>query len=285
MAPEDIEQLEDNLVETGLVESTQCAQFAQHKGFHLPRETLVHWGIWFTLLDPRCSEVVVTLARAYHQGFSTGYTLAEAIIHPDPAWTKKEYPACITQCTETPITKESMMLPNEQGEFEVNTASKSTTEDSDRSNSLSPKRSKFKKRKRRGLETLLPTSAPSSIMSRANPLRISFSFFSCCSRTGVSWPTRFEGCRNPDTAFRRTLGVPNPAKEAVDRQATTWSKYEYPALHTQADLMEDGSAAIRLREREVTNLGVTGRKIWEKDEVTPESVTRKSHLHRVIFII
>lgn len=117
----------------GVLSATGNSDSPRHS-FHSPRSAI-------QLEHDHVAPIVPSrLQRRLHIG--------GAIKYADAAWTSKWYTACTTQCTKTPITKELMVLPNEQGEFEVDAPSKSATEDSDQSNSPPPKSSKPKKGKR-----------------------------------------------------------------------------------------------------------------------------------------
>lgn len=93
------------------------------------------WGIYFTVVDQRPNEILVTLSTTYHQGFGTGYTLAEAINCAHESWESLRYLTCSTQCTKHPITKKLMVLPNQQGEFGDDEPSRSAIEDAGESDS------------------------------------------------------------------------------------------------------------------------------------------------------
>lgn len=54
--------------------ATACAQFLRHASTYFQRSNLNQWGIPFTLIDQRAHEIVITLPKAYHECFSTGYT-------------------------------------------------------------------------------------------------------------------------------------------------------------------------------------------------------------------
>ncbi|KAK0714202.1 JmjC domain, hydroxylase-domain-containing protein [Lasiosphaeria miniovina] len=87
-----------------------CEQCVRHTAVFVPPSTLTDWGIPYTIIDQRASEVVVTMPRAYHSGFSTGYTLAEAVNYADADWTPNGHVACLPSCPDNPIPIEFLEL-------------------------------------------------------------------------------------------------------------------------------------------------------------------------------
>ncbi len=60
-----------------------CGQCIRHRSLFVPPSVLDGWQIPYTVVDQRAPEVVVTMPRTYHSGFSTGYTPAEASNYAD----------------------------------------------------------------------------------------------------------------------------------------------------------------------------------------------------------
>ncbi|VUC35719.1 unnamed protein product [Clonostachys rosea] len=65
---------------------SSCSQFIRHACICIPTAELEKWGIPYTAVDQRAGEIVVTLPSTYHQGFSLGYTKAEAVNYADKKW-------------------------------------------------------------------------------------------------------------------------------------------------------------------------------------------------------
>ncbi|KAF4125192.1 [histone H3]-trimethyl-L-lysine4 demethylase [Geosmithia morbida] len=63
-----------------------CSQFMRHRAHFLFPTKLDRLAIPYRVVDQRAGETVVVLPDAYHQGFSTGYTLAEAKNYAEPGW-------------------------------------------------------------------------------------------------------------------------------------------------------------------------------------------------------
>ena len=80
-----------------------CGQCIRHRSLFVPTTLLDEWDIPYTVVDQRAPEVVVTMPRTYHSGFSAGYTLAEASNYADADWTPGGYVACPITCPDFPI--------------------------------------------------------------------------------------------------------------------------------------------------------------------------------------
>ena len=114
--PADRAKLEDGLQENGLRKpSDRCAQFVRHKALFCPTPILDKWDVRYTVLRQRAGEVVITLPRAYHQGFSVGFTLAEAVNFANESWEVPNDTDCRSACGNSYIPK-TFMAPLDQGE-------------------------------------------------------------------------------------------------------------------------------------------------------------------------
>ncbi|KAK0627160.1 JmjC domain, hydroxylase-domain-containing protein, partial [Immersiella caudata] len=71
-----------------------CDQCVRHAGVFVPVSTLKEWRIPHTIIDQRASEIIITMPGAYHSGFSTGYTLAEAVNYADEDWRLDAHDVC-----------------------------------------------------------------------------------------------------------------------------------------------------------------------------------------------
>ncbi|VUC25055.1 unnamed protein product [Clonostachys rosea] len=87
----------------------RCSQFIRHACLYFPTALLDEWNIPYAVVDQRAGDVVVTLPGTYHQGFSLGYTKAEAINYAGQEWSASQvrYP-CSTDCTSLPILQSAM---------------------------------------------------------------------------------------------------------------------------------------------------------------------------------
>ena len=73
---------------------SHCAQFLRHSATYYPTSILDDWGISYKIIHQKGGEVVVTFPQVYHQGFSAGYTFAEAINYADQNWNIQGYHEC-----------------------------------------------------------------------------------------------------------------------------------------------------------------------------------------------
>ncbi|KAF4535055.1 Transcription factor jumonji aspartyl beta-hydroxylase [Lasiodiplodia theobromae] len=64
-----------------------CSQFLRHDASYSPKSCLEEWGVSYKVLSQKPGEIVYTFGRAYHQGFSTGPTIAEAVNFAEEDWT------------------------------------------------------------------------------------------------------------------------------------------------------------------------------------------------------
>ncbi|VUC29874.1 unnamed protein product [Clonostachys rosea] len=98
--------------------ASSCAQFMRHACLYVTTKLLDEWKIPFTIIDQQEGDIVVTLPNAYHQGFSVGYTKAEAINYADSSWDpEKTRNGCNSNCPGTPITLQCLVLRDEKKDF------------------------------------------------------------------------------------------------------------------------------------------------------------------------
>lgn len=91
--------------------ASSCSQFMRHRAEFFFPEKLEKLGIPHRIIDQRPGETMVILPDAYHEGFSTGYTLAEAKNYADNEWSTDTYKPCEENCQlETAIPAEYMRL-------------------------------------------------------------------------------------------------------------------------------------------------------------------------------
>ena len=74
--------------------TADCTQTLQHSATWYPVSTLEEWEIPYTVIHQRAGEVVITFPQVYHQGFSAGYTFAEAVNYADADWNLQGYRGC-----------------------------------------------------------------------------------------------------------------------------------------------------------------------------------------------
>lgn len=103
--PEHRVKLDNAILSTNLLNRPRCEQFVRHASLYIPLGTLDKWGVSYTLIEQKAGEILITLPGAYHQGFSVGATLAEAVNYADDDWTEKGYCACTKAgCGQEAIT-------------------------------------------------------------------------------------------------------------------------------------------------------------------------------------
>lgn len=115
--PQSGRRLEERLVATGI--GKRCSQFLRHSARYVPRSLLDAWGISYKVIRQLPNEIIVTFPGAYHQGFSTGFTCAEAVNYAESDWSTEQYQFCSDRCPEGSI-QASMMALIESGESQHN---------------------------------------------------------------------------------------------------------------------------------------------------------------------
>jgi hypothetical protein len=85
-----------------------CSQNIRHCATYIPREKLKSWGLEIRVFPQDPGDVVVTFPRAYHQGFSTGVTIGEAVNYAPDSWSVDGYKECTHACPNAPITRHMM---------------------------------------------------------------------------------------------------------------------------------------------------------------------------------
>lgn len=109
--PQSLKTLEDKL----RIESRKasCSQFLRHDASYSPKSCLEEWGVSYRVLSQKPGEIVYTFGRAYHQGFSTGPTIAEAVNFAEKDWTVEGYQFCKRNCPPGSILGGMMDLCSE----------------------------------------------------------------------------------------------------------------------------------------------------------------------------
>jgi jumonji domain-containing protein 2 len=88
----------------------------RHRAEFFFPEKLEKMGIPYRIVDQRPGETIVILPDAYHQGFSTGYTLAEAKNYAEMSWSTNRYQACSASCKLMTAIPEAFMAPLKEGQ-------------------------------------------------------------------------------------------------------------------------------------------------------------------------
>lgn len=93
--------------------TNRCSQFLRHFARYIKRDTLDKWGVRYTLVRQLPGEVIMTFPKVYHQGFSTGSTVAEAINYAGEDWSTDGYRFCSSSCPEGSIPEDKLALRGE----------------------------------------------------------------------------------------------------------------------------------------------------------------------------
>ncbi|KZZ93803.1 Transcription factor jumonji [Moelleriella libera RCEF 2490] len=105
-----------DVAEAALGRGTSCSQFMRHRAEFFFPDKLQKLGIPYRIVDQRPGETIVILPDAYHEGFSCGYTIAEAKNYADTAWTTSSYQPCQAACMLATAIPAAFMRPLEDGE-------------------------------------------------------------------------------------------------------------------------------------------------------------------------
>jgi jumonji domain-containing protein 2 len=105
-----------DVAEKALGRGSGCSQFMRHRAEFFFPDKLDKLGIPYRLVDQRPGETIVILPDAYHEGFSCGYTIAEAKNYADPTWTTDSYQPCEASCRLATAIPAAFMRPLEDGE-------------------------------------------------------------------------------------------------------------------------------------------------------------------------
>ncbi|KAF4949886.1 hypothetical protein FSARC_13355 [Fusarium sarcochroum] len=108
-----------DVAEEALGRKGKCSQFMRHRAEFFFPQKLEKLGIPFRIVDQRPGETIVILPDAYHEGFSTGYTIAEAKNYADDAWTTETYQTCEVKCQLATAIPADFMRPLKEGEDQL----------------------------------------------------------------------------------------------------------------------------------------------------------------------
>lgn len=108
-----------DIAEEALGRKDKCSQFMRHRAEFVFPQKLDKLGIPYRIVDQRPGETMVILPDAYHEGFSTGYTIAEAKNYADPNWTTDTYQPCETSCELATAISAELMRPLKEGEEQL----------------------------------------------------------------------------------------------------------------------------------------------------------------------
>ncbi|PHH67057.1 hypothetical protein CDD81_4452 [Ophiocordyceps australis] len=104
------------VAEQALGRGDGCSQFMRHRAEFFFPDRLDKMGIPYRLVDQRPGETIVILPDAYHEGFSTGYTIAEAKNYADARWSTESYQPCEESCQLATAIPAAFMRPVAAGE-------------------------------------------------------------------------------------------------------------------------------------------------------------------------
>ncbi|GAO13453.1 hypothetical protein UVI_02016600 [Ustilaginoidea virens] len=105
-----------DVAEEALGRGSGCSQFMRHRAEFFFPDKLDKLGIPYRIVDQRPGETIVILPDAYHEGFSCGYTIAEAKNYADTAWTTDSYQPCQASCRLATAIPAAFMRPLARGE-------------------------------------------------------------------------------------------------------------------------------------------------------------------------
>lgn len=119
LEPEHGKILEERLAASNM--RKKCSQFLRHSARYITQSSLDDWGISYKVVRQMPNEVIITFPGAYHQGFSTGFTCAEAVNYADQDWNSEGYSFCNGNCPRYSIPAH-MMAPLREGELQQDQA-------------------------------------------------------------------------------------------------------------------------------------------------------------------
>lgn len=105
-----------DLAEEAFERGARCSQFMRHRAEFIFPDKLEKMGVPFRIVDQQPGETIVILPDAYHEGFSTGYTLAEAKNHAESTWNIDSYQPCAETCNINGMIPKEVMEPLGAGE-------------------------------------------------------------------------------------------------------------------------------------------------------------------------
>ncbi|RGP79344.1 lysine-specific demethylase 4b [Fusarium longipes] len=112
-----------DIAEEALGRKGKCSQFMRHRAEFFFPQKLEKLGIPFRIVDQRPGETIVILPDAYHEGFSTGYSIAEAKNYADDDWTTETYQECEVKCKLATMIPADLMRPLKDGETQLDLCS------------------------------------------------------------------------------------------------------------------------------------------------------------------
>ncbi|QPC75433.1 hypothetical protein HYE68_006185 [Fusarium pseudograminearum] len=112
-----------DVAEEALGRKGKCSQFMRHRAEFFFPQKLEKLGIPFRIVDQRPGETIVILPDAYHEGFSTGYSIAEAKNYADDDWTTETYQECEAKCKLATMIPADLMRPLNDGETQLDLCS------------------------------------------------------------------------------------------------------------------------------------------------------------------
>ncbi|KAH8797838.1 JmjC domain, hydroxylase-domain-containing protein [Xylogone sp. PMI_703] len=97
-----------------------CDNWIRELGLYIPQKTLDKHKIHYCLFAQAPNQVVITFAKAYHQGFNSGINVAEAVNYGDKHWTPTGARFCsITACDHEGTIPASIWGPKVDGHPQI----------------------------------------------------------------------------------------------------------------------------------------------------------------------
>ena len=110
---------EVDIAEEAFGRKKKCSQFMRHRAEFFFPDKLEKMKIPYRIIDQRPGETIVILPDAYHEGFSTGYTLAEAKNYAETTWSTDTYQPCDASCQLMTAIPDVFMKPLKEGEVRL----------------------------------------------------------------------------------------------------------------------------------------------------------------------
>lgn len=108
-----------DLAEEKLERRGKCSQFMRHRAEFVFPTKLERLAIPYRVIDQQPGETIVILPDAYHEGFSTGYTLAEAKNYAEDNWSVHSYQPCDRSCNLPTAIPAAYMELVEEGDGRI----------------------------------------------------------------------------------------------------------------------------------------------------------------------
>ena len=128
-----------NLLESVFRESvsairlSHCAQFIRHYASYLRPEVLDRWNVPYKIVQQNAGEAMLIFPKTYHQGFSVGETVAEAVNYADDDWDPESYAACEPDTCPSGLIDRGLMAIRNPDEDQESASEKESDDNKDQS--------------------------------------------------------------------------------------------------------------------------------------------------------